>query len=55
MVHKNMIEFLSDDINTIILNQTKSVLEKYLNDTTSISQNNKTKILQNIDKEMKEE
>ena len=54
MVYKNMIEFLSDDINTIILNQTKSVLEKYLNDTTSISQNNKTKILKNIDKEMKD-
>ena len=52
MVFKNYIEYLVNDLNTIIENQMKSMQDKYLNDTSSISQANKNKIMQNIDKEM---
>ena len=52
MVFKNHIQYLVNDLNTIIENQIKSMQDEYLNDTSSISQANKNKIMQNIDKEM---
>ena len=53
MVYKNHIEYLMNDINSILEKQMQTMQEKYLNDTNgSISQTNKNKIGQNIEKEM---